>query len=292
MEAIFFRKSVDPRTQYWNNEGIARPPILCISSKNDEAWQVLHHVIKFDNPIKPDGGLIHFLTGAHRDYVARSWEIERARGAAVMPDRFDAKLVAIAFGLSWFYPIIVLLRVGISNLFAGDLIHGVGFIVLTIFLCILLVVLASVFDDMDLFRLPRWFVRQGRATLRVVYDIGNYVVRKRGWLFFREMALGLEGYRLGLPQPIKELKFGRSVICTYEDLSDLSKEAEDRALLRREEWMKRSFGSVTKTLAEMAATDLKSLLKVVETDLSLVHAAYYTDDECIARIAKWIAGKG
>jgi hypothetical protein len=43
--------------------------------------------------------------------------------------------------------------------------------------------------------------------------------------------------------------------------------------------------------AVLTAPDLSSLLRLVETDLSLVHAAYYTDDECIERIADWIAGK-
>jgi hypothetical protein len=29
----------------------------------------------------------------------------------------------------------------------------------------------------------------------------------------------------------------------------------------------------------------------IENDETLVHAAYYTDDECIARIADWISGR-
>jgi hypothetical protein len=34
------------------------------------------------------------------------------------------------------------------------------------------------------------------------------------------------------------------------------------------------------------------LLATIEQDLSLIHAAYYVDDDCIARIADWIAGGG
>jgi hypothetical protein len=37
---------------------------------------------------------------------------------------------------------------------------------------------------------------------------------------------------------------------------------------------------------------MTSLLRTIEEDQTLVHAAYYTDDECIARIADWIAGRG
>jgi len=73
----------------------------------------------------------------------------------------------------------------------------------------------------------------------------------------------------------------------------MPKNAEQRALSNREEWIKRNFGAVTETFSKLAVTasDLSSLLKTVETDLSLVHATYYTDDECIERIADWIAGK-
>jgi hypothetical protein len=40
----------------------------------------------------------------------------------------------------------------------------------------------------------------------------------------------------------------------------------------------------------VTTADLTSLLRTVEEDQTPVHAAYYTDDECIARIADWIAG--
>lgn len=55
--------------------------------------------------------------------------------------------------------------------------------------------------------------------------------------------------------------------------------------------MTQAFGDVTETLSKMAAPDSEALLRMIETDLSLVHAAYYTDDECIERIADWIASK-
>ena len=42
----------------------------------------------------------------------------------------------------------------------------------------------------------------------------------------------------------------------------------------------------------VTAADISALLQTVEEDQTLVHAAYYSDDECIARIADWIADKG
>ena len=106
----------------------------------------------------------------------------------------------------------------------------------------------------------------------------------------QEIAFGLEGYRFELPGAEREPTFACGAIYQYEDLP---KGVEQRALARRDEWLMRNFGEVTKLFSEMVVTasDLSSLLRRVETDLSLIHAAYYTDDECIERIADWIAAK-
>ena len=120
-------------------------------------------------------------------------------------------------------------------------------------------------------------------------DISTYIALRMGWRIVQERALGVEGYSYGLPRAERELKFASAAIYKYEDLPEAVKQ---RALARRDEWFKRVFGNVTETLAKMAKPpDLQALLQMVETDLSLVHAAYYTDDECIERIADWIAGK-
>jgi rRNA maturation endonuclease Nob1 len=70
--------------------------------------------------------------------------------------------------------------------------------------------------------------------------------------------------------------------------------AEQRALAMRNAWIGRHFGDVTQTFSKVVVTaaDITLLLRTVEADQSLVHAAYYTDDECIQRIANWIAGRG
>jgi hypothetical protein len=38
----------------------------------------------------------------------------------------------------------------------------------------------------------------------------------------------------------------------------------------------------------LTASDVADLLQHIERDQSLVHAAYYTDDDCVERIARWI----
>jgi hypothetical protein len=71
----------------------------------------------------------------------------------------------------------------------------------------------------------------------------------------------------------------------------LPEPAQRKALAQRNAWIARHFGDVDKMLSQMVvtSTDLAALLKIVEADETLVHAAYYTDDACIASIADWIA---
>jgi hypothetical protein len=104
------------------------------------------------------------------------------------------------------------------------------------------------------------------------------------------MVFGLEGYSFELPKAERAPTFACPAIYKYEDLPT---NVEQRALSNRDEWIRRNFGAVTETFSKIVVTasDLSSLLRIVETDLSLVHASYYTDDECIERIASWIAGK-
>lgn len=134
----------------------------------------------------------------------------------------------------------------------------------------------------------RWLERQTRATRRIINDIGTYIAKRRSWSLLQETAFGLEGYNFAIPPATREPTFAPSAIYKYEDLAQ---EAEQRAVLKREEWVKRAFGDVAKTLSQMATPDLETLMQIVETDLSLMHAAYYSDDECIERIAAWIAGR-
>ena len=69
--------------------------------------------------------------------------------------------------------------------------------------------------------------------------------------------------------------------------------AEQRALSRRSAWIGRHLEGVSETFSKVVVTaaDISALLRTIEEDETLVHGAYYTDDECIDRIADWIAGK-
>jgi rRNA maturation endonuclease Nob1 len=103
--------------------------------------------------------------------------------------------------------------------------------------------------------------------------------------------MGLEGYRYRVP-PIEQYpSYIPQDRLKYENMPE---GAEERALAMRNDWINRHLGDVAQTFSKVVLTsaDITSLLREVEADQSLVHAAYYTDDECVARVAEWIAGRG
>jgi len=136
----------------------------------------------------------------------------------------------------------------------------------------------------------RWCQRFLVSLASVFPAMVTYFVRDRTWSVVVKTAMGLDGYRFNVPM-VKQapshiaIKFGR-----YEDMPI---GAERRALKSRSAWIERHIEDVSHTFSKMtiATTDISSLLRTIEADQTLVHAAYYTDNECIARIADWIAAK-
>jgi hypothetical protein len=104
------------------------------------------------------------------------------------------------------------------------------------------------------------------------------------------MAMGLEGYGFKLPHIERRPSHASRQYIKYEDMPN---GAEQHALNKRNVWVGDYLGDVSQTFSKMMATaaDITSLLRTVEADQSLVHGAYYTEDECIARIADWISGR-
>jgi len=103
--------------------------------------------------------------------------------------------------------------------------------------------------------------------------------------------MGLDNYGFD-PPPITQCP--SNLAETFAKYENMPARAEQRALEKRGAWIARHLGDVSQTFANLVVTasDLISLLRMIEADQTLVHAAYYTDDDCIARIADWIAGNG
>ena len=288
--------------EYWSsfkNEGtVDRPFILSISTCMDEAWQLLHHIKIIPNPLAPKSGLISYLLKSRKSYIRRSSQIAQVQGLESFRELpILTRIVVVAL---WLLCIRLIYELGKATV---EVLSGHGMTIMLYFIgvgAIVLVFMASVTYFTIFFGTKfysamlapmRWIARQLRAMGRLFsVDLGTYIALRRIWPLSQEIAFGLEGYGFEIPHAKREPAFADAVPYQYEDLA---KGAEQRALARRDQWLMRNFGEVTKTFSEMivTASDLSTLLRKVETDLSLVHAAYYTDDECIERIADWIAGK-
>jgi hypothetical protein len=263
-----------------------------MSSPVDEAWQLLHHLRDIPNPLAPKSGLVLYLWKSRKAYIRRSCAVARIQGGALFPDQTVSQKISVVIMWLLLLPLLYLpfsttdADTVVLMPYLGTFYFGFWFGVVTA-----LTFFFGISFYSAMLSPVRWAARQGRASSRILNDIGTYVARRRSWSLLQEIAFGLEGYRFELPLAEREPTFASQAMYKYEDLPT---NVEQRALANRDEWIRRNFGDVTKTFSNfvVTASDLSSLLRMVETDLSLVHAAYYTDDECIWRIADWIAGKG
>ncbi len=271
--------------------------VLALGSAVDEAWQVLHHIGNIGNPLAVASGLFAYLGRSAWNYISYTARIARIRGAKTYRDiRIVPRFFLIVLQLSLFGAIGVLFlpssdRDWVAATF-GSLERGFLVIVMIILAVVLLFSRVLGPDFYSAFWLPaRWCARLFGAIIGVVNDSVTYLVRSRGWGVLVRLVMGLEGYRLPLPRieqypawlPKSSVKF-----------ENMPAGAEQRALVGRQAWINIHFGNVTELFSKMVVTppEMGKLLRDIEANPTLVHAAYYTDDECIGRIADWIAGKG
>jgi hypothetical protein len=94
----------------------AQPELLAISSAMDEAWQVLHHISRFDNPLAVKSNLFSYLWTCVRSASSQAWFASRINGAKSYKDLGIVKLIATLvvqlLGLSWTYFTVILVSEG------------------------------------------------------------------------------------------------------------------------------------------------------------------------------------
>ncbi|WP_136624218.1 hypothetical protein [Bradyrhizobium centrolobii] len=266
--------------------------LLAISSPMDEAWQVLHHLRGAEDPLAIRTGLLRYLLGAIRSHMSQGADIARIHGAKSYGDfgKFARiQLAFIHFFCFWGALALLVFLSPSRSLKIMDLAF-VGFI---LFLPLVAVVTGTKTLGPGFYSAAlspfRWIARAIGSLISIPAFCTTYIVRRRSWSVLLAMAMGMEGYRFSLPvveQWPRNLPEG---LVRYEDMP---RGAEQRAMDKRNAWIARHLGGVSRTFARMVISpaDLSLLLATIEQDRSLIHAAYYTDDECIGRIADWIAG--
>jgi hypothetical protein len=270
-----------------------QPKFLAIGSPMDEPWQLLHHMRNASNPLAVQTNLIRYLISSMQSYISRSHQVSRIYGAKSYRDlKPVAKLCLVLayllgpmllfaawqwftapvrppseqFNIWWWFSV-----VGGNLLALFTLIFGPEFTLAW----------AAPF---------RWCGHRLGAIKGIFGEIATYIVRNRGWSVVLATAMGLEGYRHQLPLIEQSPSSVPGIFVTYEDMPT---GAQQRALAKRGAWIDRHLNDVAQTFSKLVVTsaDIALLLRAIEADETLVHAAYYTDDECIVRIADWIAAE-
>jgi hypothetical protein len=260
-------------------------PFLAIGSLKDEAWQLLHHMQTIADPIAVRSGLINYLYSSVSAQITMNLQIARIKGAKSYHDLEPVDRVILFF-------IHITLCAALPLVIAGDIYFKTAYSIL--FICgiyvvvsFLRIVLGETFYSAFLSPF-RWCTQEAGLLKGVFTQIVTYAVRYRAWSILQSMAMGLDGYRFTVPV-IEQRPSNAPEVVKYENMP---RGAEERALAMRNAWISRHFSDVSETFSKamITAAEISSLLDAIEADQTLVHAAYYTDDECIARIADWIAG--
>lgn len=280
----------------------AFPRTLVMNSAFDEARQLLHHVIETANPLDPKVSLFSYVFQAWRRQLASRVALSKMRGARYFSDAgWPMKLS------------IILLYVLVAGLFVipraahyvapspaqMTLVHGTPLALvifaIVLFSAVLIVLIGSFVTGGSVLSVlaspARWLWVRAWVTTNLMSEIVTYFVRKKAWPVLQRLAFGLEGYPYKLPALGTMPANVAPHLYTYEDLPS---EVVDRTMKQRDQAVASHLPTVSAVLAKTTITsaDLSAFMAEVEGNVSLVHAAYYTDDACIDRIARWIAGKG
>jgi hypothetical protein len=255
--------------------------VLAIGSPYDEAWQILYHLRRMENPIAIKSNVFGYLFSSLRSTIAQGRTVARIHGAKSFRDLgIFARLALLLIYLS------VLPAAAIVFLLQSWIPYRELSAIFAVLLLLLVLASAAFFGEtfFSAFWSPfRWCFRRAGSLTSIFPSLATYGVRSAGWPVLLKMIMGLDSYRFRIPEVEQQPAY-----VTYETMPV---GAEQRALKQRDAWIAGHLGDISQTFSQLAvtATDVTSLLKAVEKDETLVHAAYYTDEECIARIADWIA---
>jgi hypothetical protein len=280
---LFYRWSMQPVGESLFEPGPKWKRLLILSSAADEAWQVLSRIVTLDNPLAPVP-----LTWKEKLKSVGPWSMsvlkEAIRNDGLL-NRTNRLLRMMIWG-------------GGGFLLVLSFVEPLGVVEPHWALPVLVLSYAAVLLGSATFD-PIGFFDELRAPLRMTEVLVAYVravaselavtiMRYFGWSVLGSIALGKGGYPFSIA-PVSQVPAEVSEhFFTYESLTA---EVVGRALTRREKGLGSSTSAITTALSspDFDPFDFNALLKRIANDTSLIHAAYYTDDSCVERIADWLA---
>jgi hypothetical protein len=299
----------DVLLQIGKSSGIGRKRILIINSPYDEAWQLLHQMSNMANPLEVSEGIFRFFCTKARKHVKTHLVTDFGTLSLSRLRKRQSKVQAVisqtmkyiwAFACTYFICFIVFYifmtlvgwnnpRVAIlNNLY--QYVPYFGGVVVAPILFATFIFSMKIAEPMEVLYAMTGLQYYGvRPLLAFPAVFITYIVRQYGWRVLQKRALGLEGYSWKSPKVRRIPAFVSRRLFEYEDMP---LGVEQRALQRREQGLGQQLRVASDLFAKSAMADTTALLKAIASDVSVIHAAYYTDDECIARMADWIAGRG
>jgi hypothetical protein len=267
------------------------PLLLALSSKLDEAWQLLYHARSANNPLAPTLNAFSYTVLAARATFAQKAAADRIYyGKTGFVAAIAALVVYILLILFAAFVVNVALRANAPGAFIGEAMMLGSVPILALLIGVVVACVGLLIGRRFFLALSSPF-RLGRrcaASLGAVFPaILIYVVRSAGWSVILKTAMGLEGYRFKVPLVEQDPSYLDHQLVRYENIPV---DVERRALEKRDTWFARVVEDISLAFSKelITTSDISSLLARIEADQTLIHAAYYTDDKCIARIADWI----
>lgn len=298
-----------------SRSGEATPEVqaefLSIGSLLDEPWQILHHMRNASNPLAIRSNPLSYVLSVLKASISNSSNIARIQGAKTYRDfgKSGKLVLLVAHSLTVLTVGGTVLIAFASRALKEEMAEGspmalgaaleLGGVMMFFLACFVILFAVIVFftnrlgrDFYSAYSLPlRWLAHLVWSLGSIFTALATYMLRRKAWSLLQAMAMGLEGYRYTLPNVEQSPSYASAGSVKYESMPTA---AEQRALKARSNWVGLHLGDVSQAFATITVTaaDITTLLRMVEADQSLVHGAYYSDDDCIARIADWIAGRG
>jgi len=285
--------------QPFNRIAQLQPIFLALSSLMDEPWQILHHMRNASNPMAARSNLTAYLISSTQSHILQSAQVAQIFGAKSYHE--------INTAAKWFVALsylLILLFVAPLIITGSQVFLEVNVETRSVMITVVIMMFFVFWITLPLFFTPilgttfysaflspfRWCAHRVSAIKGIFTEIVTYVVRSRGWSVVLAIAMGLEGYRYHLPLIEQDPS---SILGNFVKYENMPTAAQQRALAMRGAWIDRHLNNVAQTFSKLVVTsaDITLLLRAIAADQTLVHAAYYTDDECIARIADWIAAE-
>jgi hypothetical protein len=259
--------------------------LLVIGSRKDEAWQVLHHLRNADNLIAVKQNLLMYLVSAFQSSFAQRSAVDRLHYGSFRDIGYAATSQAV---VAYFLLMLLAHEAYEEPLFVHDLFFFTWSIITLLSLGLPFVLLLGNKFFAALMLPIRWCSRIVGSLVGVVVAMGTYIVRSASWPVLLRMAMGLEGYRFMIPMVEQSPVNIDAKLVNYQNIPA---DAERLALRSRSAWIQNHVLDASQIFskATVSPTDTSKLLSAIEADQTLVHAAYYTDERCVAQIADWIA---